>query len=253
MGTSGWSYDHWRGLFYPLDVPRGRWFAHYAGYFSSVEINYTFYRLPSEKTFNRWQEEAPEQFVYALKAPNTITHLKKLRRPEEALHRFLERARLLKDKLGPILYQLPPNWHCNAQRLGEFLALLPSDLQHVVEFRDQSWHCDEVLKLLREKGVSFCIVSLPDFSCPSVVTSSTVYIRMHGTGVKYGGRYTGEQLRGWARRVLSFVKQGNDTFVYFNNDAHAYAVENAWELRHLLEQSMGSDDAERSNAIPEAE
>ncbi len=166
VGTSGWSYNHWRGLFYPADMPPDRWFAHYAHYFSSVEINYTFYRLPAEKTFTRWREQEPEDFVYALKAPRTITHLRKLRQAEEALDRFLERARLLGSKLGPILYQLPPNWRCNVERLGEFLGLLPGDLQHVIEFRDQSWHCDEVFKLLREKGVGFCIVSLPDFPCP---------------------------------------------------------------------------------------
>lgn len=235
VGTSGWSYNHWRGLFYPVDVPRGRWFAHYASYFSTVEINYTFYRLPAEKTFSRWGEESPRQFVYALKAPGTITHLKKLRQPEEALERFLARARLLGEKLGPILFQLPPRWHCNVERLAEFLALLPSDLQHVIEFRDQSWHCDEVFKLLSEREVGFCIVSLPGFSCPSAVTGPSVYVRMHGAEVRYGGRYTEAQLRDWARRVGEFLDQGHDTFVYFNNDAHAYAVENAWELKGLLE------------------
>ncbi len=251
VGTSGWSYDHWRGLFYPADMPPRRWFAHYIRYFSSVEINYTFYRLPTEKTFIRWREEGPEEFIYALKVSRTITHLKKLRQPKEALDRFLARARLLGTKLGPILYQLPPNWHCNAERLAEFLDLLPGDLQHVIEFRDQSWHCDEVFELLRGKGVSFCIISLPDFPCPHVVTGPIVYIRMHGVDVKYGDSYSQEQLQEWALRVVSFLEEGCDTFVYFNNDAQAYAVENAWELRHLVEELIETNDAERSYAIRE--
>ncbi len=250
VGTSGWSYDHWHGLFYPADVPRARWFGHYASYFSSVEINYTFYRLPAEGTFTRWREDAPQQFVYALKAPGTITHFKKLRSVEEALDRFLARARLLEEKLGPILYQLPPRWRCNVERLAEFLALLPSDLQHVVEFRDRSWHCDEVFKLLSARRVGFCIVSLPGFSCPSVVTGPIVYGRMHGAEVKYGSRYTEEQLLDWAGRVTEFLDRGHDTFVYFNNDAHAYAVENAWQLKRLVEERMGSEHAEGSPAVP---
>ncbi len=232
-------------------MPPGQWFAHYASYFSSVEINYTFYRLPAEKTFNRWREQGPEQFVYALKAPRTITHLKKLRQPKEALDRFLERAKLLGSKLGPILYQLPPNWHCNVERLAEFLDLLPGDLQHVIEFRDQSWHCDEVFKLLSKKGVGFCVISLPDFPCPRLITGPIVYVRMHGVDIKYGDNYGEEQLQDWAGWVVSFLERGHDTFVYFNNDAHAYAVKNAWELRRLVEKLAGRDDAQRSYAIPE--
>jgi uncharacterized protein YecE (DUF72 family) len=251
VGTSGWSYEHWRGLFYPGDMPPRQWFAHYASYFPSVEINYTFYRLPTEKTFTRWREQEPGHFVYALKAPRSITHLKKLRQPKETLYRFLERARLLGSKLGPILYQLPPNWHCNVERLAEFLELLPSDLQHVIEFRDQSWHCDEVFSLLRKSGVSFCIISLPDFPCLSLVTGPIVYLRMHGVDVRYGDSYDEEQLRDCARRVVSFLREGHDTFVYFNNEAQAYAVENAWELRHLVEELMRRNDAQRSYAISE--
>ena len=232
-------------------MPPRQWFAHYVGYFLSVEINYTFYRVPAEKTFIRWREQGPEQFIYALKAPRTITHLKKLRQPKEALDRFLERARLLGSKLGPILYQLPPNWHCNVERLAEFLALLPGDLQHVIEFRDESWHCDEVLRLLSKEGVTFCIISLPDFHCPSLITGPIVYIRMHGVDVKYGDSYDEEHLRDWARRVVRFLAEGHDTFVYFNNDAHAYAVENAWGMRHLVEELTRRNDAHRSDAVRE--
>lgn len=235
VGTSGWSYHHWRGLFYPADMPPREWFTHYSNFFHTVEINYSFYRLPSEKTFVRWREQGPAQFVYALKAPRTITHLKKLRRIEVTLDRFLERARLLDDKLGPILYQLPPNLHLDEERLTDFLNLLPGDMQHVIEFRHQSWHCDDIFELLREKHVTFCHVSLPDFPCPFPVTGPMVYLRMHGVGVKYSGSYGEEQLRDLGGRVDHFLQQGLDAYIYFNNDACAYAVENAWQLGKLLE------------------
>lgn len=243
VGTSGWSYDHWRGLFYPAEMSPREWFPHYARYFSTVEINYTFYRLPPKKTFVGWRERRPRRFVYALKAPRTITHFKKLRDPREIVDRFLSRARLLRSKLGPVLYQLPPRWHCNVERLAQFLDLLPRDMRHVVEFRDQSWHCDEVLKLLTEKGVGFCIISLPHFPCPSVVTGPLVYMRMHGADVKYAGRYDKPQLRDWAVRVVSFLDKGYDTFVYFNNDAYAYAVQNALELERFVEELVGRNES----------
>ncbi len=252
VGTSGWSYKHWRGRFYPANAPSRQWFAYYARHFSSVEINYTFYRLPMEKTFVRWREQEPQQFVYALKAPSTITHFRKLRQPKAALDRFLERARLLGDKLGPILYQLPPNWHCNVERLAEFLELLPDDLHHVIEFRDESWHSEEVFEVLSDKGVSLCIVSMPGFDCPEVLTGPIAYVRMHGVEVKYGDSYEDEQLQEWAKRVVGFLDGGRDTYVYFNNDAYAFAVENAWELRQLVEKMIGRHDAQRSYAIQQA-
>jgi uncharacterized protein YecE (DUF72 family) len=243
VGTSGWSYNHWRGLFYPSDLPQREWFTHYLKYFLSVEINYTFYRLPSSKTFVRWRRQSPPEFVYALKAPRTITHLRKLRRCEESLETFLGRARLLGDRLGPILYQLPPNWHCNLERLADFLELLPRDLRHVLEFRDQSWHVDPVLDLLKDREVGFCYVSLPGFACPSLVTGRVFYARMHGVGVKYGGLYDEQQLHELAELMCRYRDAGCDTFAYFNNDAEAYAVENAWKLRLLVDDLARRDHA----------
>ena len=251
VGTSGWSYNHWRGLFYPADVPPHEWFTHYSAYFHTVEINYSFYRLPAEKTFLRWRERGPAQFVYALKAPRSITHFRKLRRTEEALDRFLQRARLLGSKLGPILYQLPPNLHLDEERLADFVNLLPSDLHHVIEFRHQSWHCDEIFELLREKQVAFCHISLPDFPCPFPITGPIVYVRMHGVGVKYSGSYDEQQLRDLAMRVDQLLEQGLDAYIYFNNDAYAYAVENAWQLGQLLKDLVRRSDAQRSYAVHE--
>jgi uncharacterized protein YecE (DUF72 family) len=238
-GTSGWSYNHWRGLFYPADLPQREWFTHYSRHFPTVEINYTFYRLPAAKTFVRWRDQSPSGFTYALKAPRSITHLKKLRDCSDLLEVFLERARLLGDKLGPILYQLPPNWKCDASRLGDFLGIVPEDLVQVFEFRDQSWYCDRVLGLLAESNVGFCYSSLPGLACPLVSTGRILYARMHGIGVKYGGCYTRGQLKDLAGRLQNFVNLGYDVFVYFNNDAQAYAVENAYDLRLLVADKRG--------------
>ncbi|MDH4207955.1 MAG: DUF72 domain-containing protein [Anaerolineae bacterium] len=239
VGTSGWSYSHWRGLFYPAGMPQRDWFTHYARYFPSVEVNYTFYRLPPEQTFGRWKQQSPEGFIYALKAPRVITHLRKLSQVEEPVKRFLERARGLEENLGPILYQLPPNWRCDVPRLADFLALLPSDLRHVVEFRDTSWHNDEVFQLLGERNVGYCYADGPGFDCPLLVTGSVAYARMHGVGVKYGGCYSRRRLRRLAVQIGDFLARGCDTFVYFNNDAQAYAVENAYDLLHLVRETRG--------------
>jgi uncharacterized protein YecE (DUF72 family) len=249
VGTSGWSYNHWRGLFYPADLPQREWFAYYTTYFPSVEINYTFYRLPAAKTFERWREQSPPRFVYALKAPRGITHLRKLRDATESVDRFFERARLLGDKLGPILYQLPPHWRCDVNRLSDFLDSLPENLVHVFEFRDPSWYCGRVFELLKVKQAGFCHADMPGLDCPLLATGPVVYVRMHGAGVKYGGCYTKGQLQSLAARLQDFINRGHDVFVYFNNDAMAYAVDNAYELRHLLEEMRGDGHAQRGNAV----
>ncbi len=235
IGTSGWIYSHWRQVFYPADLPQSRWFEHYVQHFGTVEINYSFYRLPSERAFDRWREEAPTGFIYAVKANRYLTHVKRLKDAAEPLERFLSRARRLRDRLGPILWQLPPRWHVNLERLETFVRLLPRDLVHVFEFRDVSWFVEPVFDLLTEHALSFCIMSMPGIDCPVRATSSVVYIRMHGSGLVYGGQYSPEELAGWAAHVRRFLAEGRDVYVYFNNDAFGFAVENALELRRMLE------------------
>ena len=143
IGCSGWNYRHWRGPFYPSELPTKGWFAFYARTFDTVEINASFYRMPKPETFARWRDQAPQGFRYAVKAHRFITHMKKLKDAEAPLALFIERARSLEERLGPILYQLPPRWKCNRERLELFLALLPRDLTHVFEFRDTSWMTEE--------------------------------------------------------------------------------------------------------------
>ena len=234
IGTSGWVYPHWRGVFYPPRLAQARWFGHYAGHFDTVEINNTFYRLPSEQVFDRWREQAPQGFTYAVKASRYITHLRRLKDCAEPLERFLGRARRLGDRLGPILYQLPPRWRANPQRLAAFAALLPTDLCHVFEFRDPRWFVDPVRDVLTQHNLSFCIFDLPDVRCPRWVTGPIVYIRFHGSGTLYAGRYSREELATWAETIRQFLSAGHDVYVYFNNDAFAHAVINARELREFL-------------------
>ena len=234
VGTSGWVYPHWRGPFYPKDLPQKRWFDHYARHFDTVEINNTFYRLPSEQVFDAWREQAPAGFTYAVKASRFLTHVKRLRDPEEPLERFLSRARRLGEHLGPILYQFPPNWKVNLDRLAAFARLLPQDLTHVFEFRNPSWFSAPVFALMEEHNVAFCIMSLHGVECPVRATSPVVYIRMHGSGAVYGGRYDDTELAEWAAIVRRFLNEGRDVYVYFNNDAFGFAVENAMTLRQML-------------------
>jgi uncharacterized protein YecE (DUF72 family) len=234
IGTSGWVYAHWRGVFYPPDLPQSRWYTYYAGHFDTVEINYSFYRLPSEGVFDRWRKQAPPGFVYAVKANRYLTHVKRLKDAAEPLERFLSRARRLGDGLGPILWQLPPRWRADPDRLEDFADLLPTELTHVFEFRDPRWFVQPVREVLEGHGLSFCIFDMPGLDCPSWVTNGVVYLRFHGSQVVYGGRYGRERLQPWAERVWGWLAEGRAVYAYFNNDAFGYAIEDAQALRGLL-------------------
>ncbi len=249
VGTSGWVYRHWaNGVFYPPGLPTSRWFAHYAGVFNTVEINNTFYRLPSEAAFDRWREQAPPGFIYAVKANRYLTHIRRLADCAEPLERFLERARRLGPTLGPILYQLPPRWKANPDRLEGFAALLDRmdparTLEHVFELRDPRWFVEAVRDVLVRHGLSFCIYDLPGVPCPRWVTGPVVYLRFHGSGTRYGGRYGTEDLGSWAGLLRDLAagtapetpdRASRPVYVYFNNDAEGHAVANALELRTML-------------------
>jgi uncharacterized protein YecE (DUF72 family) len=236
IGTSGLIYPHWRGVFYPPDLPLPHWFGHYAKHFDTVEINYSFYRLPSEAAFDRWREQASGGFIYAVKANRYITHLKHLKNAAKPLARFLSQAQRLGGRLGPILWQLPPNWRANAERLKAFAALLPPDLTHAFEFRDPRWFVQPVRRILEEYGLAFCIFDMPDLPCPFWITGDTVYLRFHGSGLVYGGRYGQEGLQSWADRIWQWLAGGRTVYAYFNNDAFGYAVEDAQTLRDLLDR-----------------
>lgn len=233
IGTSGWVYSHWRGIFYPPDLRPRDWLAFYCGTFDTVEINNSFYRLPSVEAFDGWYTQAPPEFQYAVKASRYITHLRKLKEPEEPVRTFFERASRLAEKLGPVLYQLPPNWHVNLARFETFLAVLPPGNAHVVEFRDPSWLTEDVFRLMQRYGVAHCIHDMYPLAVPVRVTSSPAYVRLHGD-VGHHGDYRPSVLERWAKHIDGWRSDRLDVFVYFNNDIGGYAVRNALALRELL-------------------
>jgi uncharacterized protein YecE (DUF72 family) len=234
IGTSGWNYPHWRERFYPQGLPCPRWLGYYADRFSTVEINNSFYHLPSESTFATWRDTVPVGFTFAVKASRYITHMKKLKDPEESLERFLERVELLGERRGPVLFQLPPRWNRNLERLEGFLEALPAGLPCAFEFRDPSWFHEETYEALEAHNAAFCIYELAGESSPKPITADFLYVRLHGPGGAYQGRYDTSALAGWAGAFSTWNRQGKSVYCYFDNDQNAYAVQNAQELAHLM-------------------
>lgn len=236
IGCSGWQYRHWRGDFYPADVPISHWLDRYAAVFDTVELNNSFYRLPSPAAFRRWRERTPPGFLFAVKASRYLTHLKKLKDPVDPLARFFEAAQELGPKLGPVLYQLPPNWPANVDRLRTFLHALPRRVRHVMEFREPSWYSPVVLDLLEKAGVALCLHDMPGCATPRVRIGPFVYVRFHGV-TRYGGRYDDEALGSWAGWLAVEHERGRDVFAYFNNDMGGHAPRDATRLRRQLSAS----------------
>ena len=236
VGTSGWHYDHWRGLYYPEGLAKPKWLQFYSKQFNTVELNNSFYHLPTEKAFITWRESAPENFVYAVKVSRFITHIKKLRNIGSAVDNFLSRACLLQDKLGPLLYQLPPNMKRNDVVLESFLSTLPQEYRHVFEFRHESWIDEAVFGILRRYKVGLCVFDMPGFTCPPVATSDFAYIRFHGSGGMYSSCYSNEELSQWAKKIAKLAEGVKAVYIYFNNDAEAFAIKNALTLASYLEQ-----------------
>lgn len=235
VGTSGWHYPHWRGPFYPRDLAKPDWLAFYAQRFSSVEVNSSFYGFPSEKSVRNWLDSVPPHFRFALKASRYITHRKKLKDCAEPLARFLAWAELFGDRLGPILFQLPPHWRLNAERLARFLDLLPDGLEFAFELRDPSWHATAAYDLLAARGAAFCQFELAGLATPEVLTSDLVYVRLHGPGeLAYRGGYADEALAAWVRRVDRWVAEGRRVWLFFDNDEAGHAALDALRLSARL-------------------
>ena len=232
IGTSGWHYDHWRDEFYPKGMAKSRWLEFYSGHFSTVELNNSFYRLPSEKAFINWRDSSPPEFVFSVKVSRFITHIKRLRNTEEPVANFMARARFLEGKLGPLLYQLPQNMKRDDQLLEDFVKMLYKNACHVFEFRHASWFDDKVFNLLRRYNIGFCIYDMPGFSTPVMATSDLAYIRFHGSRQLYGGCYSEKELEGWAKKITELG--AGVVYAYFNNDAEGFAIRNALTLRNLL-------------------
>ncbi len=237
IGTSGWSYDHWVGPFYAPGLPSDQRLAQYARSFDTTEINNSFYHLPAQETLRGWREAVSTDFLFAVKASRYITHMKKLKDPEQGVSQLLERMGRLDDQLGPFLFQLPPRWRFNAERLERFLASLSRDFRYAFELRDRSWLNDRAIELLTRFGAALCIYELDGFVSPREVTTDFVYIRLHGPNGPYRGDYSKEDLSAWGQAIRDWSGQGLDVYLYFDNDEAGYAARNALQLRERLEQA----------------
>ena len=234
LGTSGYVYRHWRkGVFYPAGLAARDELRYFAERFRTVELNNPFYRLPTAEMFQRWREVTPDQFHFAVKASRYITHIKRLRDVSGELALLLERADHLGPKLGPILFQLPPNQQVDVGRLREFLALLSAGRRWVLEFRHPSWHTREVYQLLSDHAVALCIPVGGGLYPDRVTTAPFTYFRMH-RGQEPAGGFTTEELVSWAAQIRGLRSGGTEVYVYFNNDWGGFAIRDAVKLKELL-------------------
>ncbi|HEY7673206.1 MAG TPA: DUF72 domain-containing protein [Gammaproteobacteria bacterium] len=234
IGTSGWSYEHRKGTFYPEDLGSRDMLGHYAQRLRSVEINSSFYRLPDRATFEHWRDAVPDGFVFSTKASRYITHMKKLKNPTASVRRFFTRVGALGHTLGPILFQLPPRRSFHERRLVDFLDHLPAKYRYAFEFRDPTWLNDRAFAALRRHNAALCIYDLAGFRSPLEITAGFVYLRLHGPGTAYACRYETHALARWAKRISTWSESGRTVYCYFDNDERGYAVDNALCLRAML-------------------
>ena len=246
IGCSGFSYDHWRGVFYPEGLAKKDWLEYYAAKFHTVELNVTFYRLPRESAFRGWYEKTPDDFLITAKASRYITHVKRLKDPAQSLAGFFESLKPLRGKLAAVLWQLPPSFKADPGRFQTFLRELGRygmKMKHTFEFRNETWvRDDEILKMLAGEGHALCMADWPVFLADQPQTAGFVYMRRHGRGGSYGGSYSDEQLRQDAARILRYQKSGKEVFIYFNNDQEGFAPQNALYLDRLL-TGKGKDES----------
>lgn len=236
IGTSGWSYKHWKRRFYPEDLPVSRWLEFFLQHFHTVEVNNSYYRWPSDAAFTSWQERLPEGFLMTIKAPRPLTHYKRLSEPEVWVDRISHSLSLLESKFGIFLVQLSSNFAANHERLAGFLQRLPRWIRTAVEFRHPSWNTEETFALLERYGTAYCVTSGAHLPCILRATAPFVYVRMHGPDptFMYRGSYSETDLRWWAERIREWQGMGKEVWVYFNNDGDANAVYNAQALMSML-------------------
>jgi uncharacterized protein YecE (DUF72 family) len=236
IGTSGWSYEHWRGPFYARRGKSSEYLAWYAKQFETAEVNNSFYRLPEKKTIKEWRESVSKDFVFSVKASRFMTHMKKLKDPEEPVARLMVRVEVFEDQLGPILVQCPPNWRRNPERLSFFLKSLPSGQKFAFEFRDTSWFDRKIYDLLQEHQAALCIYNQDGETSPDQLTTDWTYVRFHSSRSKQSWDYSESELAEWADRCVSWIGEGITVYCYFNNDQDAAAPRNAARLIELVEE-----------------
>ncbi len=232
LGTSGWSYDDWIGKFYPEDLQKNEWLKFYSKKFNTVEVNASFYRLPFKNMIRSWKDKTPDDFLLTFKGSQLITHRKKLKNSEDYLKKFYDRIKLADEKVGVILWQLPPQLSKDKTLLEKFLNKLNYDYKQCIEFRHKSWFDKEIYKLLEKYNIAFCIISAPGLPSTIEVTSDFVYIRWHGINDWYKHNYSKNELNEWASRIKKI--DAKDVFGYFNNDYNAFAPKNCLELKKMI-------------------
>jgi uncharacterized protein YecE (DUF72 family) len=241
VGTSGYSYQHWKSRFYPKNLPASKWLEFYSQHFNTVELNYTFYRLPQKKAFQNWHQKTPKNFKFVIKGSRFITHIKRLKDCASPLKEFFKRASSLKEKLACCLWQLPPSFKYDLERLDKFVRILQknhSAYLHTFEFREKSWFNPQTYSILDKNNISLCIADAPDFKTPDELASSFIYLRFHGGKILYGSQYSDKELIRWAKKAKKWLGKKKLLFAFFNNDAQSFAVKNALKFKELLNENL---------------
>lgn len=234
IGTSGFFYPHWKGNFYPKDLPSSKWFDYYCQHFNSVELNVSFYRLPKRENFASWRKKAGKEFVFSVKGGRFITHVKRLKDCQPPVEAFFEAAEAIKNGKDVVLFQLPPRFKANSERLEEFLKILPKKWRYAFEFRDETWLAVEIYELLKKYKAAIVFQDFPGWPIAEEVTTDFIYLRFHGKTKLYTSNYSRAELEAWAKKGKAWLKRGLDLYAYFNNDALGYAVANASQLQKRL-------------------
>jgi uncharacterized protein YecE (DUF72 family) len=237
IGTSGWHYEHWRGAFYPEDLTKEDFLKYYKNQFHTVEINNTFYQLPEEEIPLGWRKTVPPGFIFSVKGSRYITHMKKPKNPKKPVSTFLRRIEVLENNLGPILFQLPPRWKFNPDRLKSFLEVLPEKFRCAFELRDTNWFEEESLGFLEQHGAAFCIYEFAGTLSPKHVTADFIYTRLHRPEeAAYKGQYDTRVLSGWAGAFAAWARQEKEVFCYFDNDEAGYAAQDALRVQEMIQE-----------------
>jgi uncharacterized protein YecE (DUF72 family) len=241
VGTSGWTYDSWRGPFYPPKIPKRAWLEFYATQFSTTEVNGSFYRTPSVDAVRAWRDQTPDEFLFAWKASKFITHWKRLTaKCDNSIALLVTRLEVLGPKTGPVLFQLPPQFVANRERLAAFIRMLPKRYRYAFEFRHSSWYDGAIVDLLRENDIALCLSDHHDAPSPWLVTARHVYVRGHGPGGRYRDNYPDATLQAWARSIKQWRRGRRDVFVYFDNDQKSAAPIDAQRLSQVIERRRTS-------------
>lgn len=239
IGTSGWSYNHWKENFYPNGLKTSNWLNYYGQVFSTVEVNTTFYHTPLVSTTKNWYTQVPSDFLFSIKASRYITHLKRLNDCEKSLEFFYKSLTNLKSKIGPILFQLPPSFKANKSRLIEFITLLDKQHKYTFEFRHETWFTDEIYELLAKNNIALCITDLNGIQSPKVLTADFTYMRLHGPHKAYVGSYGPAKLKAWKKEIKKWATQ-TSVYCYFDNDEKGYAIQDAKFLQDLMHTHYSS-------------